>query len=129
MVLVQESSMTDYDTATATAYNAGYASAFNVRNRIVGGIQPRNTFFSSRTVWDACINYPYLTRYNRGFSSGLDPDCGTVLSVVGFEAAIIGVNHWRAWDLPDGMSIAQITGDLIGTPTELGDFPFTVNGS
>jgi hypothetical protein len=109
-----------------------FDSGMDARGYPLGLISPREIFYGSRVVWDACPGYQYLTRYAQPVFGVYDP-CGSIVSSVGFEA-LSWASAGAKWSviggaLPDGINLydpdpddASI--DLVGLTGSVGDFQF-----
>jgi prepilin-type N-terminal cleavage/methylation domain-containing protein len=75
--------------------------------------------FSSKRSWPD-IWPPYMKTFYRGISS-----VNVKMNVRGGNLP----NHWTAVNLPDGLKIDEVTGNITGTPTKVGTWSFATTGT
>jgi prepilin-type N-terminal cleavage/methylation domain-containing protein len=76
------------------------------------------TFGSKRS--HPTIQQPYMLTFFRGF-----PDVTVKMNVRGGNLP----NHWSAVNLPDGLTINELTGNVSGTPTRVGVWTYATTGT
>ncbi|MEV4274867.1 putative Ig domain-containing protein [Actinoplanes xinjiangensis] len=75
--------------------------------------------FSSKRSWPD-IWPPYMKTFYRGISS-----VNVKMNVRGGNLP----NHWSAVNLPDGLKIDELTGNITGTPTKVGTWSYAGTGT